>query len=325
MTAHWTSMAKNRNNCSQIFLKNVHIRISALMCDICAYMHKYLLQARDHSNKKYIVWLNFKTQELVTQKIICHLLQSNNLKSSVWLVDGSLNGKNKKKSGWWQFKWQGRHCGAHLSQGGSFGPRPRGVLIPPIKREMPALQWRYIVSKRKMVKSGWYFSTVCCVKDTKPICNHHGTPLHLIAHWRHKVSLIDIVPGKGKGLLGLFLEAFHPNFSALSSFKNISPVPHHQDCKVDSCTRLNLANHLILDFSLWACTAHLPARGLSGRRDRTRGWRIAAGVLFPHTASKNISHMSQWADCGGTRRGRTLIVRTSQHLDIALSSSPKIC
>ena len=130
-------------------------------------------------------------------------------------------------------------------------------------------------------------------------------------------------PWKRHGFPGLIFGGLY--FSALSSFKNIFLVLHHQDCKVDSCTRLNLASHLILDFSLWACTAHLPARGLSGRRDRTRGWRIAAGVLFPHTASKNISHMSEWADCGGRRRGRTLIVWTSQHLNIALSRNPNIC
>ena len=50
----------------------------------------------------------------------------------------------------------------------------------------------------------------------------------------------------------------------------------------------------------------------SGMTDRCRS-------PFPTHRSKNISHMSQWANCGGRRRGRILIVRTSQHLDRALS------
>ena len=175
--------------CTNICCRRVAIPIQNIMCDLIS-----------------------------KDKIICHLLQSNNLKSSVW-IQQIWSWTKIKKSGWCQFKWQGGHCGAHLSQGGSFGPRPRGVLMPPIKREMPALQWRYIVSKSKMVKSEWYFPTVCSVKDTKPMCNHHGTPLNLGAHWRHKVSLIDIVPGKGTGFLGLFLEAF---ISLLSLLLRIS-------------------------------------------------------------------------------------------------------
>ena len=46
--------------------------------------------------KNILYDLILKQKSWLPKKIICHLLQSNNLKSSVWLVDGSLNGNNKK-------------------------------------------------------------------------------------------------------------------------------------------------------------------------------------------------------------------------------------
>lgn len=153
--AHWTLRQKIEMIVHDFFLKmcvSEYRRLCATFAHICTNIC---------CRRVAIPIQNIMCDLISKDKIICHLLQSNNLKSSVW-IQQIWSWTKIKKSGWCQFKWQGGHCGAHLSQGGSFGPRPRGVLMPPIKREMPALQWRYIVSKRKMVKSGWHLMDLFC-------------------------------------------------------------------------------------------------------------------------------------------------------------------